>query len=458
MNDHDHPMNESVSNLQELELEMEVQRYRQQPELLAIRDESGNLPIHVECFKRCRAELISTAIELYPECLAEANAKGYLPLHLLLRCFSAPIEIVHKMIDKFSAALAHQDKYGYLPIHYAILYNQSEVLYKCMELYPASLSIANNNGELPLFVLLSKQSSDMDVALLMIEKYPDAVMVKTSGCAPVHTECQTNCRIELLSKCFKLRPESLYLPNRRRMLPLHLCLENVHSSVEVAMLMLDAYPEALRHQDWIGDLPVHIECQYQARFEVVKRCVELYPESLRVTNNLEYLPWHDCLNQYHRRGEGISILKFVLAAYPEGFYYPADDPLIYRTFGHMLSKEPSFHRMLLNLLPTSILTLDDVVIYHHLNWKPRSILLQLLLQIARKIQRLSLLSKQEPSRTLAELDLVQTSNACDRRIYGVMLKILKVSSCLSLPKIGSLALCDGDDLGDNWLRCIMSFV
>jgi hypothetical protein len=78
--------------------------------------------------------------------------------------------------------------------------------------------------------------------------------------------------------------------DQRGDLPLHRLLCNVYTTTEAALLMIDKYPAALRHQNYVGFLPLHIECGRQCRSIVISKCIELYPQSLEVGNMNGYTP------------------------------------------------------------------------------------------------------------------------------------------------------------------------
>jgi hypothetical protein len=144
-------------------------------------------------------------------------------LHLLLfRSWNKQASSVDLvlMIEKYPAALQHPDNSnGDLPLHLEC-YNQcrSPIISKCIELYSQALTKAKKNpwdrahypGCLPLHLLLSSSSSTSMDALMMIEKYPQAVMYEDAhGNLPLSIECVYQCRPIIMSKCLELYPDSL---------------------------------------------------------------------------------------------------------------------------------------------------------------------------------------------------------------------------------------------------------
>jgi hypothetical protein len=183
------------------------------PAALQHRDYVGNLPLHIECGHRRRSSIISRCIELYPEALAIADARGFLPLNsLIFDNRSSSVADALMMIEKYPAALQHQNRRGYLPLHMECFYRcRSAVISKCMELCPRGLAVATDKiGYLPLHLLLSNELSIIDDALTMIEKYPAALQRRDKdGHLPLHIECKNKCRPSLILRCIELYPESV---------------------------------------------------------------------------------------------------------------------------------------------------------------------------------------------------------------------------------------------------------
>jgi hypothetical protein len=49
-------------------------------------------------------------------------------------------------------------------------------------------------------------------------------------------------------------------------------------------MLMDKYPNALKCRDKYGHLPVHLECMNRCLVDVIRRCIERYPESLAVVD------------------------------------------------------------------------------------------------------------------------------------------------------------------------------
>jgi hypothetical protein len=169
------------------------------------------------------------------------------------------------------------------------------ILFQYIELYPESLSHTDDRGFLPLHLLLSKECSSVEVALMMIEKYPAALKHRDGhGLLPIHIECSHERRSSIISRCIEIYPESLAEVDSRDLkknLPLHILLMH-QSDMRDALMMIERYPAALKHQNSRGNLPLHIECKKQCRSSIIAKSIQLYPQALANADEEGYLPLH----------------------------------------------------------------------------------------------------------------------------------------------------------------------
>jgi hypothetical protein len=158
------------------------------------------------------------------------------------------------MMEKYPAALRQPIYSGDLPLHIECINRcRSAVITRCIELYPEALAAANDDGSMPLHLLLNRRRSDIKDALIMIEKYPAALKhPNRDEELPLCVECSNRCRSAIISKCIELYPEALSKTDFNRYLPLHWLLENDFSTIEDALMMIEKYPSALQHQNWLA--------------------------------------------------------------------------------------------------------------------------------------------------------------------------------------------------------------
>jgi ankyrin repeat protein len=252
------------------------------PRSVSEEDLDESLAIHVELKNRCRSIILCKCVELNPWSLKALGQYRSMSLHLLLENPLSTVEDAMMMIEKFPEALEHRHSYGFLPLHLECMVQcRSPIISKCIELYPAALSIADQCGYLPLHRLLRSDSSSVEDVLVAIEKYPAALQILTDdGHLPLHLECAGKGRSSIISKCIELYPEALSISDNNRNLPLTWLFINASSTIEDALMLIEKYPAALRHQNIHGNLPLHYECGKQFRSSIVSKCIECHPESL----------------------------------------------------------------------------------------------------------------------------------------------------------------------------------
>jgi hypothetical protein len=300
---------------------------------------------------------------------------GFMPLHRTLMFLDSLADAL-TIIDECPIALRHQSNEGStLPIHIECSrQGRLPVLVKCIEYYPESLAVTDLNGCLPLHRLLRNGKTSVDAALMMIEKHPVALQHQDRfGFLPLHIECSMQYRSSVIAKCIEQYPVALAIINNYGYLPLHQTFTNLSSSVDVALMIIEKYPNALKHISGTthkGLLPIHVECMMQCRPMILSKCIELYPESLDsstiyvMIRNINKKNFHTYL----------PVLSTVFTICPMSFYnrhlYCEDD----------IRADPYCRRRILNLLPRHTFTSNHEVDYRDLNWRSRAAMMTLLSQ------------------------------------------------------------------------------
>jgi hypothetical protein len=245
---------------------------------------------------------------------------------------------------------------------------------------PVLLSEADRDCVLHLHQILYNPSSSIEIALMMIEKYPAAVSQRDiHGYLPLRLECMEQCRAIIISKCIELYPEALAIAdNYRGDIPLQAILRNDRSSIDAALSMIEKYPALLQHQN-DGRFPLHTECSNRCRPSIISKCIELYPQALNDRAILDI-----CLHvEKSNFSEYLTILSMIFTILPMklyGQYAP-----IYKVRDEDIRGDPDCRRRILNLLPRHIFTPTHESDFRDLNWQPRSAMMMLLSQM--KIQQ-----------------------------------------------------------------------
>jgi ankyrin repeat protein len=352
-----------------------IEEYR---EALQHRDKHGDLPLHIECFSRCRSSVISKCIELYPEGLSIANEETLrLPLHLLLRNDLSTIDDALTMIEKYPAALQHQSSNGLLPLHIECKHQcRSSIISKCIELYPVALTKRDDQKFFPLHKLLINKSSSVENALVMIRRCPAALKRSCdNNYSPLHLECAFQCRSIIIYTCIEVYPEALSKADMQGYLPLHRLVQNKSSPIDAVLLMIERYPAALQHSSTYGSLPLHIECDTACRPSILMKCIQLYPETL---DYRVIIAISEKINQSNFRTYA-SVLPIIFTLNPMSLF-EVD------TYSDIdCRKDLNLRRRILNLLPRHVFTPIHELDYRDLNWQPRAAMMMLLSQLKMKM-------------------------------------------------------------------------
>jgi hypothetical protein len=179
--------------------------------------------------------------------------------------------------------------------------SRPSIILQFIERCPKSLSKVDVEGNLPIHVLLKNAKSSVEVAVMMMEKYPAALQHQNSyGHLRLRTECKYQCRSFIISKCIELyhaidvaewQPEQLAVKDNRDDLPLHLLLENKTSAVEDA-ITTENYPDVLSHRNRGGDFPLHLKCKNQCRLSIISISIEKDSKLSVCADSANDLPLH----------------------------------------------------------------------------------------------------------------------------------------------------------------------
>jgi hypothetical protein len=142
---------------------------------------------------------------------AESDEANILPLDLVFKYGSLSIENLLMIIEAYPAALQHENIHGYLPVHVESLHEcRASIIAKCIELYPESLHMPSCPGDFLLHCCQSNESSSVEVALMLMEKYPAELQhTNKYDDLPIHLECKKQCRVAVIRRCFEIYPHSV---------------------------------------------------------------------------------------------------------------------------------------------------------------------------------------------------------------------------------------------------------
>ena len=130
-----------------------------------IRDDSGNLPIHISCESNAPVEILSLLVEMDPATLHIADSTGSLPIHLLL-CNSSTTptdyDCVRYLVEQGGVGtLAARNHKGALPLHnlVASMNPPLRTVQYLIHSFPGAVAEPMNAGPYPFMVAACEASS-----------------------------------------------------------------------------------------------------------------------------------------------------------------------------------------------------------------------------------------------------------------------------------------------------------
>jgi hypothetical protein len=143
---------------------------------------------------------------------------------------------------------------------------------------------ADHLGYLPLYTLLENRSSTIDLALMMIEKYPASLQHRSVGSyLPLYVECFSQCRAFLILTLLEMNPEPLdakmidAILNRAHK-------SDFHRYVPLLSIIFSTHPMKLYDaQSIIRSNDIRLDPYYR------RRILKLLPRHINITD----LPTHN---------------------------------------------------------------------------------------------------------------------------------------------------------------------
>ena len=151
----------------------------------------------------------------------------------------------------------------------------------------------------------------------LLECFPDAASAADeNGRSPLHCACGNNPNMTpgIIHLLINANPDSLRSVNNKGSTPLiALCVTKTRddvAAIEILKLLLDKYPEAVRHAPYHGNLPIHIASMRRSP-EFCRMLIEAYPGSERITDPNGSLPLHYACAQ-----NSLATVEYVYKLFP----------------------------------------------------------------------------------------------------------------------------------------------
>lgn len=132
----------------------------------------------------------------------------------------------------------------------------------------------------------------METLKLIVEAYPEALQVPDDGgLLPLHVAAGT-LHLPLLSYLVHMCPSTITATTHQGQIPMHFALLRFgRDNVPALRFFLGLWPDAVRHHDSTGNLPLHVATR-SCCIESVRHLLAQYPEAVKTQNAEGNIPLH----------------------------------------------------------------------------------------------------------------------------------------------------------------------
>jgi len=130
---------------------------------IQVADKQGSTVLHIACRHGSNERVIDYLMnEMGEEGALVADNNGFTPVHIACK-IGVPFDIFHCLVYRDSRPLSIHDNRGELPLHKACRASHLHLIKEIIDLQPASVSVRNNQNELPIFILCKRSGKDKEV-------------------------------------------------------------------------------------------------------------------------------------------------------------------------------------------------------------------------------------------------------------------------------------------------------
>jgi ankyrin repeat protein len=275
---HEHPPSDLVERI-----------LRVAPDTIKVQDKYRQLPLHIALDNKASIDVIKLLIQAYPKAAEVQDNFGYLPLHYACQ-YSTDyhedfLNRLNLLVTAYPEGINVQNIDGYFPsfflkivmsdtehpylLHEAVKGGFSTHLIKLLlQAFPESCTTKDNDGMVPLhYACAGSASNFLEYVIVLLDENKNSLQIKDNhGRTPL-----------------KFLSSIASIPDEKGMLPLHHAVASSGSLREKSLLILvNAYPDSIRTADKYGMLPFHHACLNQAlSLEILMILLSLYPEAMR---------------------------------------------------------------------------------------------------------------------------------------------------------------------------------
>ena len=256
------------------------------------------------------------ALSLLASRHSDALRKGFwtwLPLHSIANSGSGPCILA--VLAAWPGAAQEKCKDGEVfALHFACDRKDADAdaVAALLSAHPSAAQEVGADGNLALHLACRKGAS-LAVVRMLIDAYPQSVREKgESGLLPLHFACACKDAVEaVVALLIELEPGVERIRSGKG-LPLHVAARCAPGPV--ALVVLSAWPEAVRERGPCSQLALHCACgRSDADAGAVAALLSAFPEAVRIKDAAEDLPLHRACNA----GAPVAVARLLLDSYPE---------------------------------------------------------------------------------------------------------------------------------------------
>jgi len=224
---------------------------------------SNESALHEACYSGCTLNGLKEILALHPEAIAMKDSKGFTPLHWSIASKRQHSK-ARELLDYFTRGNARFE-------------DENDCL---------------NKVEKRTHTRRRDQWLERDRKLIR-----HALLQKTDmGDTALHLACKSNASPDLLRDMLLCCPEAATIEKGGKTM-LHMIVEYVRAketsmSTDSIRLLLEAYPEAVRIADRLGNTPLHYACYPTTDVEAFEILLQASFGALSITNEMKQTPLH----------------------------------------------------------------------------------------------------------------------------------------------------------------------
>ncbi len=180
-----------------------------------------------------------------------------------------------------------------------------------------AINYLNSDYKFFLAACTNKQVTE-GIIRYLLEYFPDAASATDDdGESPLHRACSNpNVTPGIIKLLINAAPDSVRIVSNRLWTPLHCLCANVEldeaDAMQILKLLIEQHPEALRHVNQFGQLPIHRAAVEGKSTEFCRVLIDAYPGSERMTDGRGALPFHlACI------GGSLKTVEYLYSLHPD---------------------------------------------------------------------------------------------------------------------------------------------